>query len=71
MVRMFHGFSKPQNKFIRDMVYGIQATGDMILTEIAYAVDSETCPPMLEYTSVSMTSILMFLPEARMWSSPP
>ena len=26
MVKMFHGFPKPQNKFIRDMVYGIQAT---------------------------------------------
>ena len=34
MVRMFHGFSKPQNKFIRDMVYGIQATGDIILTDV-------------------------------------
>ena len=41
MVKMFHGFSKPQNKFIRDMVYGIQATGDTILTDIARAVDSE------------------------------
>ena len=41
MVKMFHGFSKPKNKFIRDMVYGIQATGDTILTDIARAVDSE------------------------------
>ena len=41
MVKMFHGFSKPQNKFVRDMVYGIQATGDTILTDIARAVDSE------------------------------
>ena len=35
MVKMFHGFPKPQNKFIRDMVYGIQATGDTIITDIA------------------------------------
>ena len=28
-------------KFIRDMVYGIQATGDTILTDIARVVDSE------------------------------
>ena len=41
MVKMFHGFSKPKNKFIRDMVYGIQATGDTILTDIARCVDSE------------------------------
>ena len=41
MVKMFHGFSKPKNKFIRDMVYGIQATGDTILTDISRAVDSE------------------------------
>jgi len=40
MVKMFHGFSKPQNKFIRDMLYGIQATGDTVLTDIARAVDS-------------------------------
>ena len=37
MVKMFHGFPKPQNKFIRDMVYGIQATGDTIITDIARA----------------------------------
>ena len=41
MVKMFHGFSKPQSRFIRDMVYGIQATGDTILTDIARCVDSE------------------------------
>ena len=41
MMKMFHGFSKPRNKFIRDMVYGIQATGDTVLTDIARAVDSE------------------------------
>ena len=35
MVKMFHGFPKPQNKFIRDIVYGIQATGDTIITDIA------------------------------------
>lgn len=40
MVKMFHGFSKPQNKFIRDMLYGIQATGDTVLTDIARAVGS-------------------------------
>ena len=41
MVKMFHGFPKPQNKFIRDMVYGIQATGDTIITDIARAVAPE------------------------------
>ena len=41
MVKMFHGFSKPLNKFIRDMVYGIQATGDTIITDIARAVAPE------------------------------
>lgn len=41
MVKMSHGFSKPQSRFIRDMVYGIQATGDTILTDIARCVDSE------------------------------
>ena len=41
MVRMSHGFPKPQNKFIRDMVYGIQATGDTIITDIARAVAPE------------------------------
>ena len=41
MVKMFHGFPKPQNKFIRDMVYGIQATGDTIITDIARAVAAE------------------------------
>ena len=41
MVKMFHGFSKPLNKFVRDMVYGIQATGDTILTDIARAVAPE------------------------------
>ena len=41
MVKMFHGFSKPLNKFIRDMVYGIQATGDSIITDIARAVAPE------------------------------
>ena len=40
-VKMFHGFPKPQNKFIRDMVYGIQATGDTIITDIARAVAPE------------------------------
>ena len=41
MVKMFHGFSKPLNKFIRDMVYGMQATGDTIITDIACAVAPE------------------------------
>jgi len=41
MVKLFHGFSKPRNKFIRDMVYGIQSTGDTVLTDIVRAVDSE------------------------------
>jgi hypothetical protein len=41
MVKLFHGFSKPLNKFVRDMVYGIQATGDTILTDIARAIDSQ------------------------------
>ena len=41
MVKMFHGFPKPLNKFIRDMVYGIQATGDTIITDIARAVAPE------------------------------
>ena len=41
MLKMSHGFSKPQSRFIRDMVYGIQATGDTILTDIARCVDSE------------------------------
>ena len=41
MVKMFHDFSKPLNKFIRDMVYGIQATGDTIITDIARAVAPE------------------------------
>ena len=40
-VKMFHGFSKPLNKFIRNMVYGIQATGNTIITDIARAVASE------------------------------
>ena len=31
----------------------------------------EACPPVLEYTSVSITRILTFLPEASTWSSPP
>ena len=35
---MFYGFPKPQNKFIRDMVYGLLATGDTIITDIARAV---------------------------------
>ena len=40
MVKLFHGFSRPRNKFVRDMVYGIQATGDTILTDISRVIDS-------------------------------
>ena len=43
-VKPFHGFSKPQNKFIRDMFYGTQATGDTVLMDIARAVDSGLSP---------------------------
>ena len=48
MVKMFHGFPKPQNKFIRDMVYGIQATGDTIITDIARAVAPQDRPRTVE-----------------------
>lgn len=43
MVKMFHGFPKPQNKFIRDMVYGIQATGDTIITDSRRCRDGTSC----------------------------
>ena len=34
-VKVFHDFSKPERKFIAETIFGIQATGNTVLTDIA------------------------------------
>ena len=41
------------------------------LATAAVGVALDDCPPVFEYTSVSITNILTSEPDARTWSNPP